>query len=323
MISLLGGSSMRALRVLGVLAVSTTLLAALGCEKERTTITVFPDGSGKIEIKDTLGKQISSFALMMAESDEKKQEVAEQTIHKKLATWEGVCAWSDVKASVTDAEEISGSAVGYFEDVSKLKRSDESSTHEFRWTKNGDGGFTLEETQSDKKKDDNAAKKDPADSFLKSMPEEQLDMAVTMTTSMLEGLKIERVLVMPGDVTEIAGAQTKEGRKATMTISDKELGELIKKSYKRGAELRKKIDDGETTEEKAKAELNAEFKDVVKAFKATCKAGDVTAEQKENRTALDAAKKAYAGSATEKKVKEAREKKMSMPSGAPKHEEDE
>ncbi|MEZ0229795.1 MAG: hypothetical protein ACAI25_14300 [Planctomycetota bacterium] len=313
---------MRALHLLGALAVSTTLLAALGCEKERTTITVFPDGSGKIEIKDTLGKQISSFALMMAEGDEKKQEVAAQTIHKKLATWEGVCAWSEVKAAVTDAEEISGSAVGYFEDISKLKRADETSLHEFKWTKNADGGFTIEETQSDKKKDEDAPKKDPADSFLKKMPDEQLDMAVTMTTSMLEGLQIDRVIVMPGDVTEIAGAQKKEGRKATMTISDKELAELIKKSYKRGAELRKKIDDGETTEEKAKAELNAEFKDVMKSLKATCKAGDVTAEHKENKTALEAAKKAYAGSATEKKVKEAKENKPKMPGGG-KHEEDE
>ncbi len=312
---------MRALRSLGVLAVSATLLAALGCEKEKTTITVFPDGSGKIEITDTLGKQISSFALMMAEGDEKKQEVADQTICKKLATWEGVSAWTEVKAKVTDAEEISGSAVGYFEDISKLKRADESATHEFKWTKNADGGFTLEETQTEKKKEE-GPKKDPAESFLKKMPDEQMEMAVTMTTSMLEGLHIERVLVMPGEVTTIAGAQTKEGRKASMVISDKELGDLIKKSYKRGAELRKKIDDGEMTEEKAKAELNAEFKDVMKSLKATCKAGDVASEQKENRTALEAAKKSYAGSATEKKIKEAKDAKMKMPGGA-KHEEDE
>ena len=51
------------------------------------------------------------------------------------------------------------------------------------------------------------------------------------------------------DVTEIEGAQTKEGRKATFTIEGKDLGDLVKKCYTKGVALRKAIDAGEKTEE--------------------------------------------------------------------------
>jgi hypothetical protein len=305
---------MRGLRALAALATSATLLAALGCEKEKTTITVYPDGSGKIDYRQTLGKQISGFALMMAEGAEKKQEIAEQTLHKSLSAWEGVSAWTDAKAKVTDGEEIAGSAVGYFDDVTKLKHVEDAQTSEFKWTKTSDG-FTLEQVDTPKKAGEGEAKKDPADSFLQEMPKEQLEMAVTMTTSMLEGLEIQRIVVMPGDVTEIAGAQKKDGRKATMTISDKELADLIKKGYTKGAELRKKIADGDITEEKARAEINDMFKDAIKPLKVTSKAGDTAAEAKENKKALEAAKKEFAGSELEKKIKIARENKPKMPGG--------
>lgn len=304
---------MRVRRPVAALATITTVLALLGCEKERTTITVYPDGSGKIELHDTLGKQLAGFALMMADSPEKKQQAAESTIQKKLAGWEGVCAWTGVKGAVTEGEEIDGEATGYFEDVTKLKRVEEKNHTSFKFTKNADGGFTLEQVDTEVKGDDaGPAKKDPSDNFLKKMPEEEMNMAVTMTTGMLQGLLIERSIVMPGEVTEIKGAQKKDGRKATFTVSDKEIGDLIKKAYARGAELRKQIDEGKTTEEKAKAELDGEFKDAMKAVKVTSKAGDSDAEAKENRKALEAAKKEFAGSELEKKIEETKKQAADM-----------
>jgi hypothetical protein len=311
MIPLLGGAPVRALRAVAALAISATLLAALGCEKLKTTLTVFPDGSGRIDFANTLGGHLTSAKLTMADSDEKRQEAADQSIHRKLAMWDGVCAWTDVKSSVTgEGEEraIAGSAVGYFEDLSKLRCIDESLAHDFKWAKNKDGGFTFEEVTSPRKKDENAPRKDPADSLLRKMSEEQLEMTISMTASLFDGLEIVRVVVMPGEVTEAAGAGKKEGRSATATFSDKDLGELVKKSYTRGAALRKKVDAGELAEDKAKAELEAELKEALKPFKATSRAGDAAAEQAEHRKALDAAKKAFSGSPTEKKVKEAKEK---------------
>src|SRR5438874_6355783 len=99
---------MRTLRPIAVLSVSALLLATAGCLKEKTTITVYPDGSGKIEIKQSFGKQASDMMLMMAQDDEKKQAAADMALHKKLSSFEGVCAWTSVKAAISDDGKVTG-----------------------------------------------------------------------------------------------------------------------------------------------------------------------------------------------------------------------
>src|SRR5262249_34325389 len=135
------------------LAAVLAVLATSGCLKEKTTITVYPDGSGKIEVSETLGHELADLQLMMADTDEKKAEAAEKSILKKLASWEGVSAWTGFAAKVKKLDEkkneIHGVATGFFEDVTKLRLTEEKSQHDFKWTKNADGGFTVEEVVTD------------------------------------------------------------------------------------------------------------------------------------------------------------------------------
>jgi hypothetical protein len=289
---------------LPAVAIAALVLAAAGCMKEKTTIAVYPDGSGKITLHTTVLKAIARLTLMAAQNDEDRKRLAEQNIYKELASYDGICAWTDVTAAVTSAGEIDGAAVGYFEDVTQLRQTSESQSSRSLWTKTEDGGWVYELVADDPAKDTTGT--DRMDKFFKRTPQKQIDRTLDQATKMLDGFLAEHQVVMPGEVTAIEGAQTKEGRTATYRLDDKALGALVKTAYAKGQELRAKIDAGTATEDQAREELRSLFKSVRGGLKVVCKAGQVDDEARANHAALDAAKKTYPGSETEARVSRAR-----------------
>ena len=132
----------RKLVVLGLLA--SLVLFTGGCIEEKDSVTVYPNGSGKLHFKQTLGKQMSQMILFFGGKDEaSRKEAATKSLYDECAKWEGVTAWTDLKGEVTN-DQVSTEAIAYFDDVTKLKKLTDSSTESFTWTKNADGSFTLE-----------------------------------------------------------------------------------------------------------------------------------------------------------------------------------
>jgi hypothetical protein len=274
------------------------VLAASGCFKEKLTMTVYPDGTGKLAVEETIGKELAALKLRTDGDGAKKKAVAEKLVYGTLSEYLGVCAWTDLKVEVTADDEIKASATGYFEDVTKLNPRGEA-----KWTKNADGGFTFD--MSFNRKDalgtplSRHPERSPGYNFLK-----QDDDMLEVGMDQLSGFKREWKVVMPGEVSDVTHVETKEGRNATYTLTDKEVVATLKKCFEKSEGLRKKIAAGDKTEDDATVEL---CKDMAKlaGFTATCKAGDVAAEQKENQKAMDAAKKEYSTSETRRKILEA------------------
>jgi hypothetical protein len=299
---------LRSLATTGLLA---SLLVVGGCIDEKDTLTVYPNGSGKLHLKQTLGKQMSQVMLMFAGKDaDSQKEAAKKALYKELSSWEGTCAWTDLAGSV-DAGKVSMEATAYFDDVSKLKKLSDNSTETFAWTKNADGTFTLEwnvknEGTSQKPEknllDEETPKQDQVKSFL----------------DLMKDLRMEHEVVMPGAVTDATGCKDKKDRSASGVLSGEDLGPMFKDLVAKIDDYKKKVAAGEMTKENASAELKSKSKSLgLNNVKVTAKAGDTDAEFGEFAKALEAAKKAYPGSETETLVKDAKKSVPGFP-GAPK-----
>ena len=101
--------------------VTFTILAALlamattGCYQTTKTITLNPDGSGKLLLEANM-----AIINIMSNDDDSPEEQAKQAVVKLLENTEGVTAWKDVsfKALADDRASFKGTA--YFKDISKV-----------------------------------------------------------------------------------------------------------------------------------------------------------------------------------------------------------
>jgi hypothetical protein len=272
----------------------------VGCFEEKNAITVYPDGSGKIQIHQKLGKEVSSLILMLAEDETKKKEAIETNLHKELAKWDGVVAWTDFKSDLKD-ERVILDATGWFDDVTKVGKVSSDSVEKISWTKTADG-FTFEWTDDREKKDED---KDPLEDG--SVPKnDQLPQILQI----LKDLRIERQVTMPGPITEAVGAKEKKDRTASSIVAGKELEAGVTELINVAEQYRKKIAAKEITKDKANEDLRARLKKIKTEssgdLKVTCKSADVAAEQAEHHKALDAAKKSWDATDVKKKVDETR-----------------
>jgi hypothetical protein len=273
--------------------------ALAGCLEEKKVLTVHEDGSGTIRFEH------SSKPGPMARPDRPKPTVeeVEKKWHGVLAQWEGIVAWTDVKAEVRDGEPAFA-AVGWFEDISKT-RSPESGTGSGAlptWTKNADGTFTCEFPT--KKKGAQPVEKEPLDE--KPTPPFMYDA--------LKGLRIEIELRAPGAITDAANLWKVDGRVATFALVGQELVDAIKAYEKERDAAKADVEAGKTTREDANKKLKARQEELVpivtvekgKApMKLTCKGGEPATEVEAWKASLAEAKKKYAGSELEKKIKAA------------------
>lgn len=227
------------------------LLAALitlaGCIDEKEELTINPDGSGKVFYSVNL-KNMDLGALMGAPSAAAKVDIKDN-LKKLLEKSQGIDTWKDVSYKTLEDGRVHIEATGYFPDINKVildKSIEKQKKPEIKFTK-VDDKITVEFIgEADNTSDQN--------NMPPTLTDEQIDEQVKMAKmgyqqgkimmrSFMKDLKFERILHLPGNITETTNL-TKvdentariafDGEKATeamdlMMADDAYLKEMIKK----------------------------------------------------------------------------------------------
>jgi hypothetical protein len=273
-------------RALALVALIACIVPATGCFEEKDSLTVHGDGSGKMHVRRKLGAQLTS---MIASNGDAKAGI-DDMLWKEMAAWDGVAAWTDCKSAVEEGCAVL-EATGWFDDVSKVTRTEDKKTQRLAWKKNADGGYTLTWGGGE------------AQDWMKqlAMPADQWQQSQQMM-SMFDGLKIEHEIVLPGPCTACEGAECK-GRTASSVLTAAD----VKAAYASLGEYRARVAKGEITNEKANEELKTKFGKLSFDLSVTCGAptdGDEIAQAKKD---AEKAKADFAASDTPKKIAAAKQ----------------
>jgi len=212
-----------------ILAVAFTLS---GCLKSDQTITVYPDGSGKIHMSNTIGAQFA-FAAKSGQMPGAEggmgggmgggpREKPDPFKMIKDGFGDNVY-WTNLKAEDGPNGEWMISGTGYFEDINKVETKKDKMS--FRKTETGEG-YVFEM--------DNASMNEQlkggmggGDEGMSEEQKQQAEMMKQMMKGFLAGFDMRVSVVMPGAVTSAEGMVAGEGRKAAFALGEKEVNELM------------------------------------------------------------------------------------------------
>ncbi len=217
--------------------------ALVCCVQFEQKTTLYPDGSGKIEMLIAMKEDLAKMA--EGEEDDPFEDFKDPLALAENT--EGFVAWTAPTKKIVDGW-LEMRVTGYFEDVTKAKFYDERGDESLGTEDQLSVGFTYKEEeglhtlslQNDMANDmpdgfgDDDEEGDEADEMAEAM--------MGMMKEMMEGLRIEMAVTVPGKIETVKGL-VQEGRTAKLVVDS----ELMF-----GA-------DGETDEAKAKrkAMLNA------------------------------------------------------------------
>jgi hypothetical protein len=195
-------------------------IALTGCLKSNQTYTIYPDGSGKSELRMTflgmMAQMMKSPGAMGGGEGAAKADPFD-ALKKSL---QGKVYWTNLHSEdgADGSYTIAGTA--YFEDVNQVQLEKGGS---ISWKKNDDGGNTFEITQStpDEFKGGDDANKTPEQ-------KQQEEQSKAMMRSMMAGFEMKVSVVMPGAVKSSEGMAA-DGRKASYALTEKDLGDIIDK----------------------------------------------------------------------------------------------
>ena len=208
---------------------------ALGCCVEATeVITVNPDGSGKIQIDETMATPPNFGPGGPGGAKPDPDKLAKTAVGQTLAN-KAIEAWSDVSYEVLNDGRIHVKATGYFKDVTKLgvlPGQPPQADQGFRWSKNDKGGMDLV------LKTDKAPATAPASQ--PKLTDEQVSAKVKeakmqyqqmkpMMAMMLGTLKIDMTFVLPGKLQEVNNFK-KTDKGVQLVIEGKKMLEVMDKS---------------------------------------------------------------------------------------------
>jgi hypothetical protein len=276
---------MRHLLLSGLIGI--TLLAS-GCFEEKDTITVYADGSGVFHTHKKYGEAYSQMVTSNGPQQD-LQAAIDKAHYKDLSQWDGFTAWAGCKASM-DGKLVVNDAVGYFDDVSKLRLTDGTNIESFTWTKNPDGGFTITWSNID------SSAKNPLDSPA-STPEQ-----VQQLLTMMKGLKVDHEVVLPGIVTVAKGCVDHGGRSATAEMAEKDVASY----FSMIDDYRARVDKGEISKAQANSEIEGKTREMSMNLRVTCGPGNVDAEYAQFRKDFEGAKAEYASAGTAAKIENAK-----------------
>jgi hypothetical protein len=261
-----------------------------GCFDQKQTWTVNPDGSGKIAIRMTLGKDVSQMIVdSRGKSPEDQKRAIEDLVLEDIASWSNIAAWTDLKTGLKDGQ-IEYSATGWFTDLSKVT----SEGFTYSWTSEKPGQFTLGMKQKKQQE------KNPLD-----QSDQESNQTREMMKNMVKGLRFELEAVLPGNVGEILGFTERNGRSAKLLFTDKTL-----EDYLNAADgLRDRIKKGQITREQAEKDLDAKLS--IKDLRATCSPGGTESELQGFQESLKKAISDYSNSDLSKKIDEKKAAKKS------------
>ncbi len=212
-------------RARGLVLAVAAMIALSGCVKTDQIFTLYPDGSGKVELKTILQGQLAMvFQMLMQQQGTDNIE----TIVKQSFRLDGIAGWKDLKAEPNDDGTFTVTGTAYFEDINKVKS--EGTRLEFkriggapaaggddtRPRAGGDGAEGYEVTVGQKS----------LDRMPQEMSPEQRDQILGMARGMLAGFETRTVVLMPGLVKEAAHC-TIDGRKATHVLTEEDVIQAI------------------------------------------------------------------------------------------------
>jgi hypothetical protein len=279
-----------------------------GCIEETMNIELQPDGSGKVQVERTLGKQLSGFLLMAP--DGPRSNAAEA-----MAKWEGIEAWTDVKAGSTEDGRVTFKATGWFTDLSKVRQDSDRSSTSFELERSG--GVLKVGVDAQQAEGGEEAGPGPGQQkkSLFEHPPEQLPMIKEMTKGMLSGMmggfKTELNVVLPAAPSEVAGftKDAENAQKVGMVHTGESIGKLIDVMFEEAEKIRPQVDAGELTVEEADAKLKEQMEGRIKTlfgpYSASCSVEGLGPDAAFTE-AFAAAKKAWAESEWRAEVEQAK-----------------
>ncbi len=270
-------------RLFATLALLAFTAFTVACIDEKETLTVYPDGSGTIHLHTTFSKELSDMLLSMSKTP---NDTALDSLYGDLAKWEGVAAWSPVKGSVENGL-ITTDAVGYFEDISRLKKTDQKSPETYVFTHLPPGGFRLVRTGGGT--DDSTLPGNDS-----SSPE-----GAAQFLAMLKGLRLQTDLVLPGNVQTCAGCSAHDARTGSFILTVDDLQNVFAKSDA----YRKRIASKELTPEQANEQFKKEVAPLSGNLDVTCAPGQVGDEFAQFKKDFAKAKADYDASGMADKIR--------------------
>jgi hypothetical protein len=229
-----------------VALVAALSLAAAGCIKSDEKITIYPDGSGKIQLRTTLLGMMAQMAKMggqmggpggpggagggMGGAPQDPFEVLKKSV-------EGKVYWTNLKAEDGPQGEYMLSGTGYFEDVNQLKR--ENGSMSFKKNEAGDGYVFAMKGQMPEELTGGAAP--GADGKLTPEQEQMQKQMLEMMKGMITGFDMKVTVTMPGQVTSAEGMKAgegREGREAIFALGEKDLLAIMEKKQEPPKEMK-------------------------------------------------------------------------------------
>ena len=192
------------------------LIALTGCIDEKEELTINPDGSGKIFYSVNL-KAMDLSALMGTQAASAPTVDIKSNLKKLLENSQGIDTWKDVSYKTLEDGRAHVEATGYFSDINKVildKAVENAKKPEIKFTKTGDK-ITVEFINDTEKATD-------ANTTAPALTDEQIDEQVKMakmsyqqgkimTQGFMKDMKFERILHLPGEVTETSNFTKADG----------------------------------------------------------------------------------------------------------------
>jgi hypothetical protein len=218
---------MRSAKTLSLLLLAAAVVLVVpGCFKVKQEFTVYPDGSGKMEIRTgfnakaiedalgALGGQMGGGGGMGGPDIDDPTEITIEDLDEDM---QGFVAFTRPKVEETADGWTYVSFTGYFEDVNKVKiygegEGDEKSTRATMSFEATDNGYVL--TIQNRLGPGDQEKMDELD----EVPPEMAGMVQAMMDMMLQGFSMEERYHLPGEILEVEGIPVHEGRVASRKI---------------------------------------------------------------------------------------------------------
>ena len=209
------------------LAVLAVAAAVSGCIKSKQHWTIYPDGSGKVEIENTLMGMMAQMVKMGGQMGPDAGE-AQDPYQMLKESVKGKVYWSDFEAKEGPGGEYIAKGTVYFENINDVFTGGVEDS-KMVWKKNDDGSFSLV------MKNDDATEGLPGMPGMEgepSTPEEkaQQEQMKAMMMGMLAGFEVKISFTGPGEAIEAEGFQDKSGRTVTFTLTEEDVKALMNKT---------------------------------------------------------------------------------------------
>jgi hypothetical protein len=275
-------------------AVALAVALCSGCFEEKTTVTVYPNGSGTVHLSRKFTQEFTKENYAQ-KTEAEMQASAQSSFYTSLAGCEGIVAWANATGKVEGGCLIQD-ALGYFEDANKVKVTDVMGSApkapNFTWKKNPDGGISL--TWAALETEDSVGK-----TFEKPRPTVEERAQEKKAAEAYKGLSLVRTAVLPGKITKAGGPFKDRSASVTVTLDDiNSLSAFTEDCWD-------KIEKKATTKEAATAAVTERYAKLTLGMDLTCGPPVDPAEASSFEKELAKAKATYAGSELEKKIKPA------------------